>query len=87
MFQYVDVPQEEHHGQQSLNPNWPFEGMIEFQNVTMRYKPSFPAALRDISFRIEGGTQVGHKGFSETPAQFGFSDYIISFGIMRLIIC
>lgn len=55
----MDVPQEELHGSQSLHPSWPYQGQIEFQNVTLRYKPSLPAALRDISFTIEGGMQVG----------------------------
>lgn len=54
----MDVPQEELCGYHSLSPDWPFQGLIEFQNVTMRYKPSLPAALHDITFTIEGGTQV-----------------------------
>lgn len=54
----MDVPQEELCGYQSLSPDWPFQGLIEFQNVTMRYKPSLPTALHDINFTIEGGTQV-----------------------------
>lgn len=54
----MEVPQEEVHGLQSLNCNWPYQGRIEFQNVTLRYKPSFPAALCDISFTIDGGMHV-----------------------------
>ena len=54
----MDVPQEELHGVQSLNSSWPSQGMIEFQNVTMKYIPSLPAALNDITFTIAGGTQV-----------------------------
>lgn len=54
----MDVPQEELNGYQCLSPDWPFSGLIEFQNVTMRYKPSLPAALHDITFTIAGGTQV-----------------------------
>ncbi|ONI16443.1 hypothetical protein PRUPE_3G098500 [Prunus persica] len=61
-LEYMDVPQEELHGSQSLHPSWPYQGQIEFQNVTLRYKPSLPAALRDISFTIEGGMQVGFIG-------------------------
>ncbi|CAB4303490.1 unnamed protein product [Prunus armeniaca] len=61
-LEYMDVPQEELHGSQSLHPSWPHQGQIEFQNVTLRYKPSLPAALRDISFTIEGGMQVGFIG-------------------------
>ncbi|KAH9715831.1 multidrug resistance-associated protein 11 [Citrus sinensis] len=62
VLEYMDVPQEELCGYQSLSPDWPFQGLIEFQNVTMRYKPSLPAALHDINFTIEGGTQVGIVG-------------------------
>ncbi|XP_021821855.1 ABC transporter C family member 13 isoform X1 [Prunus avium] len=61
-LEYMDVPQEELHGSQPLHPSWPYQGQIEFQNVTLRYKPSLPAALRDISFTIEGGMQVGFIG-------------------------
>ncbi|KAJ4718638.1 ABC transporter family protein [Melia azedarach] len=60
--EYMDVPQEELNGYQCLSPDWPFSGLIEFQNVTMRYKPSLPAALHDITFTIAGGTQVGIVG-------------------------
>ncbi|XP_017978946.1 PREDICTED: ABC transporter C family member 13 isoform X3 [Theobroma cacao] len=61
-LQYMDVPQEELHGFQSLNSGWPFQGVIEFQNVTMKYMPSLPAALNDITFTIAGGKQVGIVG-------------------------
>ncbi|TYJ33792.1 hypothetical protein E1A91_A05G126500v1 [Gossypium mustelinum] len=47
---------------QYLNSSWPFEGVVEFQNVTMKYIPSLPAALNDITFTIARGTQVGIVG-------------------------
>ncbi|XVE89152.1 hypothetical protein DITRI_Ditri19aG0127600 [Diplodiscus trichospermus] len=61
-LQYMDVPQEELHGVQSLNSSWPSQGVIEFKNVTMKYMPSLPIALNDITFTIAGGTQVGIVG-------------------------
>ncbi|KAK8584710.1 hypothetical protein V6N13_138661 [Hibiscus sabdariffa] len=61
-LQYMDVPQEELHGFQHLYSSWPFQGVIEFQSVTMKYMPSLPAALNDITFTIAGGTQVGIVG-------------------------
>ncbi|XP_031737700.1 ABC transporter C family member 13 isoform X2 [Cucumis sativus] len=61
-LQYMDIPQEDLHGCRSLDSKWPYQGRIEFQNVTLRYKPSLPAALRDISFTISGGAQVGIIG-------------------------
>lgn len=61
-LEYMDVPQEEMDGFQPLHPSWPYQGQVEFHNVTLRYKPSLPAALRDVSFTIEGGMQVGIIG-------------------------
>ncbi|XP_070660846.1 ABC transporter C family member 13 isoform X3 [Malus domestica] len=61
-LEYMDVPQEEMDGFQSLHPSWPYQGQVEFHNVTLRYKPSLPAALRDVSFTIEGGMEVGIIG-------------------------
>ncbi|OVA01330.1 ABC transporter [Macleaya cordata] len=62
VLQYKDVPQEELQGCQHLHQDWPFQGEIEFQNVTLRYMPSLPPALHDITFTIAGGTQVGIIG-------------------------
>ncbi|KAK7325305.1 hypothetical protein VNO77_29465 [Canavalia gladiata] len=61
-LQYMDIPQEEQTGCLYLNPDWPSQGVIEFQNVTLKYMPSLPAALCNLSFRIAGGTQVGIIG-------------------------
>ncbi|XP_047341674.1 ABC transporter C family member 13 [Impatiens glandulifera] len=62
VVQYMDICQEELDGFSKLEPGWPSEGQIEFQNVTLRYMPSLPAALHHISFTIAGGTQVGIVG-------------------------
>ncbi|KAL9323166.1 hypothetical protein ACSQ67_011219 [Phaseolus vulgaris] len=61
-LQYMDIPQEEQTGCLYLNPDWPNQGFIEFQCVTLKYIPSLPAALCNLSFRIAGGTQVGIIG-------------------------
>ncbi|GKF56732.1 ABC transporter C family member 13, partial [Tanacetum coccineum] len=57
VLQYMDIPQEELQGHKILDANWPFRGHIEFQNVTLRYMPSLPPALRGLSLTIIGGTQ------------------------------
>ncbi|RZC79401.1 hypothetical protein C5167_003644 [Papaver somniferum] len=62
VLQYKDVPEEEFQGCKPLHKDWPFLGKIEFQNVTLRYLPSSPPALRGITFTIAGGTQVGVIG-------------------------
>lgn len=62
VLQYMDIPQEEVDKSEKLHADWPNEGLIEFQNVTLRYKPSLPLALRDVTFIIYGGMQVGIVG-------------------------
>ncbi|KAL3511976.1 hypothetical protein ACH5RR_024693 [Cinchona calisaya] len=61
VLQYMDIPQEEV-GDKQLDLHWPSRGEIQFQNVTLRYIPSLPPALRGVSFIISGGTQVGVIG-------------------------
>ncbi|XP_073147479.1 ABC transporter C family member 13 isoform X2 [Henckelia pumila] len=63
VLQYMDIPQEELSGRgHSLDPTWPSQGEIEFRNVILRYMPSLPPALSDVSFIISGGTSVGIVG-------------------------
>lgn len=54
----MDIPQEELIEGQRFDQHWPFQGDVKFQNVTLRYMPSLPPALRGVSFTITGGTQV-----------------------------
>ena len=61
----MNIPEEEQlHGHQSLDPDWPNQGHIGFQNVTLRYMPSLPPALTDITFTITGGMQVSTNIYS-----------------------
>ncbi|XP_020887120.1 ABC transporter C family member 13 isoform X3 [Arabidopsis lyrata subsp. lyrata] len=62
VLQYMDVPQEEVSGRQSLSGKWPVQGLVEFHNVTMRYISTLPPALNHISFTIQGGMHVGVIG-------------------------
>ncbi|KAL5986042.1 hypothetical protein ACLOJK_028032 [Asimina triloba] len=62
VLEYMDIPQEELCGCNSLNPDWPSQGHVKFEHVTLRYVPSLPAALHDVSFNIEAGMQVGIVG-------------------------
>ncbi|XP_019158537.1 PREDICTED: ABC transporter C family member 13 isoform X2 [Ipomoea nil] len=62
VLQYMDIPQEELIEDQRFDQHWPFQGDVNFQNVTLRYMPSLPPALRGVSFTISGGTQVGIIG-------------------------
>ncbi|MQM07035.1 hypothetical protein Taro_039864 [Colocasia esculenta] len=62
VIQYMDIPQEELAGSQAPDPDWPIQGCIEFEHVILRYRPTSPAALNDVSFKIRAGTQVGIVG-------------------------
>ncbi|XP_015069978.1 ABC transporter C family member 13 isoform X4 [Solanum pennellii] len=62
ILQYMDVPHEEDVGGHPLHPQWPHQGLINFVNVTLKYKPQLPPALCGVSFTIAGGTQVGIIG-------------------------
>lgn len=57
----MDIPQEELRGSQPLKLDWPLQGLIQFQNVTMRYMASLPPALDGVTFTILGGTQVSAR--------------------------
>lgn len=57
-LQYIEIPQEEQRGTVSPHPDWPSHGQIEFEHVTLRYNPSLPASLNNLSFKINAGMQV-----------------------------
>lgn len=44
--------------------HWITAGSVRFQNVVLRYKPDHAPALKDLSFRVRGGTRVGIVGRS-----------------------
>lgn len=54
----MDIAQEELHGCELQDIDWPLHGNIEFLNVTLQYMPSLPAALCDVTCTFAGGTQV-----------------------------
>ncbi|KAK1323692.1 ABC transporter C family member 13 [Acorus calamus] len=62
VLQYMDIPQEELQGSQSLPADWPLHGNIEFEHVTLRYTKSSMDALKGVSFNIAAGMQVGIVG-------------------------
>ncbi|KAJ1258328.1 hypothetical protein BS78_10G066900 [Paspalum vaginatum] len=62
VVEYVGIPQEELQGSESPPRSWPTEGKIEFEHVTLKYKPELPPALSDVSFLIASGMQVGIIG-------------------------
>lgn len=45
-----------------LASDWPSNGTICFSNVSMRYRPGLPYALKDVSFKVRKGEKVGVVG-------------------------
>lgn len=41
---------------------WPWTGDVEFENVSMRYNPSSPLVLRDVTLSVPPGTTLGVVG-------------------------
>jgi ABC-type multidrug transport system fused ATPase/permease subunit len=44
------------------NDNWPSKGCIAFTNVVMRYRPSMPLVLKNVSFDILAQEKIGIVG-------------------------
>ncbi|CDK25829.1 unnamed protein product [Kuraishia capsulata CBS 1993] len=42
--------------------SWPTSGAIEFQNVSMRYRPTLPIVLKNVSFAAEASEKIGICG-------------------------
>ena len=45
-----------------LAENWPSQGVVEFKNVTLKYRPTTEPVLRNLSFIIKAGMKVGVVG-------------------------
>ena len=44
---------------QEVSPDWPQNGSIDVQDLSVRYRDGLPLSLRNLSFRIDGGSRVG----------------------------
>ncbi|KAG7195029.1 uncharacterized protein KQ657_004142 [Scheffersomyces spartinae] len=42
--------------------DWPYSGYIQFENVTLRYRPNLPVVLKNLNFSIYPGEKVGICG-------------------------
>ena len=59
----LDIPQEKADGREAIDAqNWPKEGKIEFKNVCLRYRENTDIVLKELSFAVEAGLNVGIVG-------------------------
>ena len=45
-----------------LDPSWPTNGELSFDNVSFRYRPGLPLTLKNVSFSVGSGQRVGVVG-------------------------
>ncbi|KAJ8734777.1 hypothetical protein PYW08_014027 [Mythimna loreyi] len=58
----IDTEQDLFQGKISMPPNWPSQGRIEFQNVSLRYAPNEAPVLKNLNIVVESGHKVGIVG-------------------------
>jgi len=60
----AELPQEEHNSKkcQPVDPSWPQNGELTFEEVSLRYRPGLPLALDGLSFKIKPGIRCGVCG-------------------------
>ena len=43
-------------------PNWPEEGQIEFNDVSLKYRPETELVLKNLTFNVDKGQRIGIVG-------------------------
>jgi len=59
-----EIPQERAmrvEGEPGLS-SWPKEGVIEYENFTLKYRPDTEIVLKDLSFKVSSGEKIGIVG-------------------------
>jgi ABC-type multidrug transport system fused ATPase/permease subunit len=67
-----------------VDDTWPCKGLLEFDNVSLRYRPGLPLSLNELSFTIQHGQRcavVGRTGAGE------YSSVIFSILLPGSILC
>ncbi|KAF9620097.1 hypothetical protein IFM89_010747 [Coptis chinensis] len=61
---YIELPSEAPGVIESNRPppGWPSSGLIQFENVVLRYRPELPPVLHDLSFTVSPSEKVGIVG-------------------------
>ena len=62
--EYLDIDQEAPPIIEETKPrqDWPAKGVIDVQNLSLRYSPDLPCVLKDVTFKVEGGSKIGIVG-------------------------
>ncbi|SCV05082.1 LANO_0G18074g1_1 [Lachancea nothofagi CBS 11611] len=61
--EYMDVEQEPHfQGTHNPPPEWPSQGKIEVNDLSLRYAPKLPKVIKNVSFTVDPNCKVGIVG-------------------------
>uniref|UniRef100_A0A4W3JI11 ATP-binding cassette, sub-family C (CFTR/MRP), member 10 n=1 Tax=Callorhinchus milii TaxID=7868 RepID=A0A4W3JI11_CALMI len=58
----TEIPTEPQHSTLQVPDTWPAQGLVEFRDVVLRYRPGLPRALNRVNFQIRVGERVGIVG-------------------------
>ncbi|KAH9634025.1 hypothetical protein HF086_001227 [Spodoptera exigua] len=58
----IDTEPDLFQGKVEMPPNWPHQGRIVFQNVSLRYAPNEQPVLKNLNIVIESGNKIGIVG-------------------------
>uniref|UniRef100_H2ZGG5 Uncharacterized protein n=1 Tax=Ciona savignyi TaxID=51511 RepID=H2ZGG5_CIOSA len=61
-YYITNIPQEESKSTITPEESWPARGVVEYSNVSMRYRPGLQLALKNISFKINEKEKIGIVG-------------------------
>ena len=65
VIEYCNLPSEAplvEDDMDDLAESWPSEGNVDVQSLSVRYRSNLPLSLKELTFRIEGGSSVGVVG-------------------------
>lgn len=62
LINFEDLIQENQKEEILPEEQWPAQGKISFNNMTLRYRPETELVLKEVDFKIEAGMKVGIVG-------------------------
>ncbi|KAG8247924.1 Canalicular multispecific organic anion transporter 1 [Homalodisca vitripennis] len=78
--EYAEVPQEAAWEiQPRPNPEWPNQGVVQFQDYQVRYREGLELVLKGVTFTVSGGEKVGIVG------RTGAGKSSLTLGLFRII--
>ena len=58
----IETENLENHGKMKPSLDWPKLGKIEFRNVSLKYDPTLPNVLHNLTFKLNPGEKIGVVG-------------------------